>query len=101
VLLTRTDAAQRSADPAQHETKDLIAMAVERAQADAMPAMPVTIYKCPHCRSEYELIMAHLSFRQRSYANCQVCNKTMYSWNSSHVPRFTLAKPGDAKFAHM
>jgi hypothetical protein len=33
---------------------------------------------------------AHLSFKQRSYAKCQVCNQTMYSWNSRNVPIFTL-----------
>ena len=56
----------------------------------------MTIYKCPHCRTEYGLIMARLSFRQRSYANCQVCHKTMYSWNSSSVPRLTLLRRSDA-----
>jgi DNA-directed RNA polymerase subunit RPC12/RpoP len=59
-------------------------------------ATPMTIYKCPHCRSEYGLIMARLSFRQRSYAKCQVCHKTMYSWNGSNVPRFTLVRRSDA-----
>jgi len=49
----------------------------------------MTIFKCPHCRTEYELIMTHLSFRQRSYAVCQSCSKIMYSWNSQRVPRFT------------
>ena len=33
---------------------------------------------------------AHLSFKQCSYAKCQVCNETMYSWNSRNVPIFTL-----------
>jgi hypothetical protein len=50
----------------------------------------MTIFKCPHCSAEYEMIMTHISFRQVSYANCQVCWKTMYSWASSRVPRFTL-----------
>ena len=53
----------------------------------------MTIFKCPHCRAEYELLMTHISFRQRSYANCQQCWKPMYSWNSSHVPHFTPLKP--------
>ena len=48
------------------------------------------IFKCPHCAAQYELIMTHISFRQRSYANCQVCWKAMYSWDSSRIPRFTL-----------
>jgi hypothetical protein len=41
---------------------------------------------------------AHLSFRQRSYAKCQVCHQTMYSWNSRNVPIFTLidAAKGEA-----
>jgi hypothetical protein len=56
----------------------------------------MTIYKCPHCHTEYGLIMARLSFRQRSYANCQVCHKTMYSWSGSNVPRFTLVRRSDA-----
>ena len=34
------------------------------------------------------MIMASLSFRQRSYVKCEACSKTMYSWNSSRVPRF-------------
>jgi hypothetical protein len=33
---------------------------------------------------------APLSFKQRSYAKCQVCHQTMYSWNSRDVPIFTL-----------
>jgi hypothetical protein len=39
--------------------------------------------------------MTHISFRQRSYANCQVCWKAMYSWDSSRVPRFTLLEQPD------
>jgi hypothetical protein len=55
----------------------------------------MTIFKCPHCKAEYELIMSYISFRQRSYFNCQICWKTMYSWNSSRVPHFTLLKKSD------
>jgi hypothetical protein len=33
---------------------------------------------------------AHLAFQQRSYAKCQVCYRTMYSWASRNVPLFTL-----------
>jgi hypothetical protein len=55
----------------------------------------MTIFKCPHCRAEYELIMSHISFRQRSYAACQVCRKAMYSWDGSRVPCFTLLKQTD------
>ena len=50
----------------------------------------MVIFKCPYCGTEYEMTTAHLSFRQRSYAKCQVCNETMYSWNSRNVPIFTL-----------
>ncbi|MCX7311499.1 MAG: hypothetical protein NTV56_07170 [Alphaproteobacteria bacterium] len=39
--------------------------------------------------------MTHMSFRQRSYANCQVCWKNMYSWDSNKVPRFTLMVPDE------
>jgi hypothetical protein len=54
---------------------------------------PAIIFKCPHCQAEYEMLMTSLSFRQRSYANCQTCWKTMYSWDSSRVPRFTPRAP--------
>ena len=50
----------------------------------------MVIFKCPYCRTEYEMTTAHLSFQQRSYAKCQVCHQTMYSWNSRTVPIFTL-----------
>ena len=52
----------------------------------------MTFFKCPHCEARYELIVSHVSYRQRSYANCQVCWKTMYSWDSTRVPRFTLVE---------
>ena len=55
----------------------------------------MTIFKCPHCQAEYEMIMSHVSYRQRSYSKCQVCWKTMYSWDSAHVPRFTLLEQPD------
>ena len=55
----------------------------------------MTIFKCPYCRTEYELIWVHLSFNQRSYANCQVCHKAMYSWSSRNVPRLTLVEPAE------
>jgi hypothetical protein len=38
----------------------------------------MTKFKCPYCPAEYELTVAHLSFQQRSYANCQV-------WQTNHV----------------
>ena len=55
----------------------------------------MTIFKCPHCEAKYEMIMTYISFRQRSYANCQACWKTMFSWDSSRVPRFTLLLKAD------
>jgi hypothetical protein len=56
----------------------------------------MTIFKCPFCRTEYEMLISHISFRQRSYASCQQCWKPMYSWNSSRVPSFRLLKPPDS-----
>ena len=50
----------------------------------------MVIFKCSYCRTEYEMTRARLSFNQRSYAKCQICNQTMYSWNSRNVPIFTL-----------
>jgi hypothetical protein len=50
----------------------------------------MSLFKCPYCRTEYEMLTARLSFQQRSYAKCQVCQKTMYSWNARNVPIFTL-----------
>ena len=57
----------------------------------------MAIFKCPYCPAEYELTTARLSFEQRSYAKCQVCHRTMYSWSSRNVPRFTLVNPSDGK----
>jgi predicted Zn finger-like uncharacterized protein len=50
----------------------------------------MVMFKCPYCRTEYEMTTARLSFQQRSYARCQICNQTMYSWNSRNVPIFKL-----------
>jgi hypothetical protein len=47
-------------------------------------------FKCPYYPAEYELTVAHLSFQQRSYASCQVCKRTMYSWSSRNLPLFAL-----------
>jgi hypothetical protein len=57
----------------------------------------MTMFKCPYCPAEYELTTARLSFQQRSYANCQACHKTMYSWSSRNVPRFTLTKSSESQ----
>jgi predicted Zn finger-like uncharacterized protein len=57
----------------------------------------MVIFKCPHCRAEYELTTAHLAFQQRSYAKCQVCYQTMYSWASRNVPLFTLISASKGK----
>jgi hypothetical protein len=40
---------------------------------------------------------AHLAFQQRSYAKCQVCYQTMYSWASRNVPLFTLIDASESK----
>ena len=45
----------------------------------------MVIFKCPYCQAEYEMTTARLSFRQRSYAKCHVCYRTMYSWTSRNV----------------
>jgi predicted Zn finger-like uncharacterized protein len=50
----------------------------------------MVVFKCPYCRTEYEMTTARLSFEQRSYARCQTCHQTMYSWNSRTVPVFTF-----------
>ena len=52
-------------------------------------------FKCPYCRIEYEMTTARLSFQQRSYAKCQVCHQTMYSWNSRNVPLFKLVNASE------
>ena len=57
----------------------------------------MTIFKCPYCRAEYEMTLARLSFQQRSYARCQVCHRTMYSWSARNVPQFTLMSPSGEK----
>jgi len=60
-------------------------------------SMTMVVFKCPYCRAEYEMATACLSFHQRSYAKCQVCHQTMYSWNSRHVPMFTLIDASEDK----
>jgi hypothetical protein len=57
----------------------------------------MVIFKCPYCRTEYEMTTARLAFQQRSYANCQVCYRTMYSWNSRNVPLLTLMNACEGK----
>ena len=57
----------------------------------------MSIFKCPYCPAEYELMTAHLSFQQRSYASCQVCHRTMYSWSSRNVPHFTFMNASEGK----
>ena len=57
----------------------------------------MVIFKCPYCQTEYEMTTARLSFHQRSYAKCQFCNQTMYSWNSRNVPIFTLVSASKDK----
>ena len=57
----------------------------------------MVIFKCPYCGTEYEMTTARLSFQQRSYAKCQVCNQTMYSWNSRNVPLFKLMNASEDK----
>jgi hypothetical protein len=57
----------------------------------------MAIFKCPYCRADYEMTTARLSFRQRSYAKCDACHRTMYSWNSRNVPRFTFTNTFDDK----
>jgi hypothetical protein len=60
----------------------------------------MVIFKCPYCRTEYEMTTAHLSFQQWSYAKCQVCHQTMYSWNSRNVPIFTLMNASKGEIRH-
>jgi hypothetical protein len=57
----------------------------------------MVIFKCPYCRTEYEMATARLSFQQRSYAKSQICNQTMYSWNSRNVPLFKLINASEDK----
>jgi predicted Zn finger-like uncharacterized protein len=57
----------------------------------------MVIFKCPYCRAQYELTTARLSFQQRSYAKCQVCHQTMYSWASRNVPLFKLKNASEGE----
>jgi hypothetical protein len=57
----------------------------------------MTIFKCPYCRAGYEMTTARLAFQQRSYAKCQVCYRTMYSWASRNVPLFTLVNAPEGR----
>jgi hypothetical protein len=57
----------------------------------------MVIFKCPYCRTKYEMMTARLSFQQRSYAKCQIYHQTMYSWNSRNVPLFKLMNISEDK----
>jgi transposase-like protein len=57
----------------------------------------MVIFKCPYCRAEYEMTTARLSFRQRSYAKCHVCLRTMYSWTARNVSLLTLVNAFDGR----
>jgi hypothetical protein len=35
----------------------------------------MVIFKCPYYGTEYEMTTAQLSFQQRNYAKCQICNQ--------------------------
>jgi hypothetical protein len=74
--------------PATTGRGESLVLTAKQAHGSAM-----TIFKCPHCRTEYHLLLTAIAFRQRDHANCQICMKTMYSWNSSRVPHFTLTEP--------
>jgi hypothetical protein len=39
-------------------------------------------FKCPYCRTDYEMTTAYLAYEQQSYAKCQIYCRTMYSWVS-------------------
>jgi hypothetical protein len=45
----------------------------------------MVFFKCPYCRTEYEMTTARLSFQQRSYANCST--KAMRSTRSASFRR--------------
>ena len=57
----------------------------------------MVIFKCPYCGTKYEMTTARLSFQQRSYAKCQICSQTMYSWNSRNEPLFKLMNISEDK----
>jgi hypothetical protein len=57
----------------------------------------MAIFKCPYCRTEYDMTTARVSSPQRSSAKCQVCQQTMYSWNSRSVPIFMLKNAPNAE----
>jgi hypothetical protein len=74
-----------------------VAVVPSAALASSANTILMLIFKCPYCRAEYEMTTARLSFRQRSYAKCHVCQRTMYSWNARNVPLFTLVNASNQK----
>ena len=82
-------------------TQNLVIARGEQAalaiQSEKAHSLRMSLFKCPNCQAEYDMVRSPLSFRQRSYAKCQVCHKTMYSWDSKNVPQFTFIKAADAK----
>ena len=61
----------------------------------------MVIFKCPYCRTEYEMTTAHLSFKQCSYAKCQVCNENYVQLEfpeRAHLDAQECAQERDARY---
>lgn len=50
---------------------------------------------CRKCGSLYSSKVRKLPVRDKDDVSCQVCGEILDSWNSTHVPEYTLVKKCD------
>ena len=61
----------------------------------------MVIFKCPYCRTEYEMTTAYLSFKQRSYAKCSFFRHRLANdWVGRFLSVLTLTPYDDWRRAH-
>lgn len=53
-------------------------------------------FTCPHCRAVYAVRITRYPSRESDSATCDVCRKTMNSWNSTDSPAYTLIRQPEA-----
>ena len=47
-------------------------------------------YECKNCGSKYELSYDRVPWRDQDSIDCEVCNKTLFSWSEAKIWRAKL-----------
>jgi hypothetical protein len=50
---------------------------------------------CPKCGAVYERTAYRAGITDRDSFECEVCNETLESWNSTTIPEFRLIRRGN------